>query len=224
MPYPERRNEAAMLRAFHKQYPSYNLTPLLYKRHQQLIDARAFSDWLAKRRERQEGEAYADELGRMTDVVNRRIPQLRWSPAERAGVRRVARDVTAGRNTSQRLGRVRRDDVKDMEERRAHGFRVRPSYGQVLGYIAEGEPLPINLPNRNASILTSSHFWLDDYPQSSEPEPAPLPHTTVDPQTSFEDANEGYDGVPFPCAPGPSTWTARATWPWTPARRCGTTG
>ena len=100
MPYPERRNEAAMLRAFHKQYPSYNLTPLLYKRHQQLIDARAFSDWLAKRRERQEGEAYADELGRMTDVVNRRIPQLRWSPAERAGVRRVARDVTAGRNTS----------------------------------------------------------------------------------------------------------------------------
>ena len=35
------------MRAFHKQYPSYNLTPLLYKRHQQLIDARAFSDWLA---------------------------------------------------------------------------------------------------------------------------------------------------------------------------------
>ncbi|CAE7205143.1 unnamed protein product [Symbiodinium natans] len=85
-----------------------------------------------------------------------------------------------------------------MEERRAHGFRVRPSYGQVLGYIAEGEPLPINLPNRNASILTSSHFWLDDYPQSSEPEPAPLPHTTVDPAAAYEDANEGYDGVPFP--------------------------
>ena len=42
MPFPERRNEAAMLRAFHKQYPSYNLTPLLYKRQQQLIDARAF--------------------------------------------------------------------------------------------------------------------------------------------------------------------------------------
>ena len=85
-----------------------------------------------------------------------------------------------------------------MEERRAHGFRVRPSYGQVLGYIAEGEPLPINLPNRNASILTSSHFWLQDYPQSSEPEPAPLPHTTVDPAAAYEDANEGYDGVPFP--------------------------
>ena len=80
---------------------------------------------------------------------------------------------------------------KEMEERRAHGFRVRPSYSQVLGYIAEGEPLPINLPNRNASILTSSHFWLDDYPQSSEP-------ATVDPAAGYEDANEGYDGVPFP--------------------------
>ena len=85
-----------------------------------------------------------------------------------------------------------------MEERRAHGFRVRHSYGQVLGHIAEGEPLPINLPNRNASILTSSHFWLQDYPESTEPEPAPLPHTTVDPAAAYEDANEGYDGVPFP--------------------------
>ena len=84
MPFPERRNEAAMLRAFHKQYPSYNLTPLLYKRQQQLIDA----------------QSYADEVGRMTDAVNRRIPQLRWAPAERAGVRRMARDVAAGRNTA----------------------------------------------------------------------------------------------------------------------------
>ncbi|CAE7532464.1 unnamed protein product [Symbiodinium natans] len=140
-----RRNAASLPQAVPQ-----NLTPLLYKRQQQLIDARAFNEWLANRRQRQEGEAYADELGRMTDAVNRRIPQLR------------------------------------------------PSYGQVLGYIAEGEPLPINLPNRNASILTSSHFWLDDYPQSSEPEPAPLPHTTVDPAAAFEDTNEGYDGVPFP--------------------------
>ena len=85
-----------------------------------------------------------------------------------------------------------------MEERRAHGFRVRPSYSQVLGYIAEGEPLPITYPNRNASILTSSHFWLQDLPESTEPEPAPLPHTTVDPAAAYEDANEGYDGVPFP--------------------------
>ena len=28
-----------------------------------------------------------------------------------------------------------------MEERRSNGFRVKPSFGQVLGYIQEGEPL-----------------------------------------------------------------------------------
>ena len=44
-----------------------------------------------------------------------------------------------------------------MEERRSNGFRVKPSFGQVLGYIAEGEPLVIPLPNRKASIYTSSH-------------------------------------------------------------------
>ena len=33
-------------------------------------------------------------------AVNRRIPQLRFAPAERAGVHRMARDVAAGRNTS----------------------------------------------------------------------------------------------------------------------------
>ena len=65
-----------------------------------MLDARAFNQWLANRRERQEGEAYADEVGRAVDAVNRRIPQLRWAPTERAGVRRVARDVAAGRNTS----------------------------------------------------------------------------------------------------------------------------
>ena len=48
--------------------------------------------WLSDRRLRQEGESYADELGRMTEAVNRRIPQLRYAPAER---------VAAGRNTSE---------------------------------------------------------------------------------------------------------------------------
>ncbi|CAE7558200.1 unnamed protein product [Symbiodinium natans] len=236
--------EAAMLRAFHKQYPSYNLTPLLYKRQQQLIvvltrqfvtatlgsqqengpaayrkaslqqnripsllhsphgqkaaspdDARAFNEWLANRRQRQEGEAYTDEVGRAVDAVNRRIPQLRWAPAERAGVRRVARDVAAGRNTS------------------------------VLGYIAEGEPLPIDLPNRNASILTSSHFWLDDYPQSSEPEPAPLPHTTVDPAAAYDPTRmptKATIGCPSREGTEPSTWTASLiSGPWTLATLTG---
>ena len=96
----ERRNEPQMLRQFQKMYPSYNLYPLLRRRHQQLVEARALNDWLANRRLQQEGEAYADEFGRMTEAVNRRIPQLRYAPAERQGVHRMARDVAAGRNSS----------------------------------------------------------------------------------------------------------------------------
>ena len=87
----ERRNEPQMLRQFSRMYPSYNLSPLLRRRHQQLVEAQAFN---------QEGESYADELGRMTEAVNRRVPQLRYAPAERQGVHRMARDVAAGRNTS----------------------------------------------------------------------------------------------------------------------------
>ena len=86
-----------------------------------------------------------------------------------------------------------------MEERRRGGFRVKPSFGQVLGYIQEGEPLTLDLPNRKASIYTSSHWWLDDYPNAPEPiSEAPLPHTTLNPAAAFETADEGYDGVPFP--------------------------
>ena len=96
----ERRNEPQMLRQFHKMYPSYNLWPLMRRRHQQLVEALGFQEWLSNRRLRQEGESYADDLGRMTEAVNRRIPQLRYAPAERAGVHRMARDVAAGRNTS----------------------------------------------------------------------------------------------------------------------------
>ena len=89
----ERRNEPQMLRQFSRMYPSYNLNPLLGGSGIQPI-------WLSNRRLRQEGESYADELGRMTEAVNRRIPQLRYAPAERQGVRRMARDVAAGRNSS----------------------------------------------------------------------------------------------------------------------------
>ena len=86
----ERRNEPQMLRQFHKMYPSYNINPLLRRRH--LVEAQSFNQWLSDRRLRQEGESYADELGRMTEAVNRRIP---------AGIQRMARDVAAGRNTSE---------------------------------------------------------------------------------------------------------------------------
>ena len=99
MPF-ERRNEPLMLRQFSRMYPSYNLNPLLRRRHQQLVEAQAFNEWLSNRRLQQEGATYADELGRMTEAVNRRIPQLRYAPAERQGVHRMARDVAAGKNTS----------------------------------------------------------------------------------------------------------------------------
>ena len=56
-----------------------------------------------------------------------------------------------------------------MEERRSNGFRVKPSFGQVLGYIQEGEPLTLDLPNRKASIYTSSHWYLEDYPRAQRP-------------------------------------------------------
>ena len=69
----------------------------------------------------------------------------------------------------------------------------------VLGYIQEGEPLTLDLPSRKASIYTSSHFYLDDYPNAPEPiSDAPMPHTTINPAAAFETADEGYDGVPFP--------------------------
>ncbi|OLP88080.1 hypothetical protein AK812_SmicGene30603 [Symbiodinium microadriaticum] len=60
------RNEPQMLRQFSKMYPSYNLNPLLRRRHQQLVEAQAFNQWLSNRRLQQDGETYADELGRMT--------------------------------------------------------------------------------------------------------------------------------------------------------------
>ena len=71
----------------------------------------------------------------------------------------------------------------------------------MLGYIEEGEPLAIGLPNRNASIYMSSHFRLDDFPASSESlSDEPLPHTHLNPAEAFEDAREedGYRGTPFP--------------------------
>ena len=75
-------------------------------------------------------------------------------------------------------------------------------FGQVLGYIQEGEPLTLDLPNRKASIYTSSHFYLDDYPNAPEPvSETPLPHTSLNPAAAFETADEGYSGTPFPRPP-----------------------
>ena len=82
------------------------------------------------------------------------------------------------------------------------GFRRRPDYGEVLAFINEGEPLNFPLPNRKATIYTSSHFFLDEFPQSTEPlVDNPRPHTDLGAavEGDFYSADEdGYRGRAFP--------------------------
>ena len=50
----------------------------------------------------------------------------------------------------------------------------------MVGYIERGEPLPLDLPDRKATSFVTSHFYLDDFVQSSEdPNPQPLQHTPL---------------------------------------------
>ena len=106
----ERRNEPQMLRQFHKMYPSYNINPLLRRRHQDLVEAQSFNQWLSDRRLRQEGESYADELGRMTEAVNRRIPQLRYAPCGARGHPAHGKG-RGGRQEHERVSGLRGADV-----------------------------------------------------------------------------------------------------------------
>ena len=95
------------------------------------------------------------------------------------------------------------------------GFRQRPSFKDVLGYIEEGEPVNLPLPNRRASAYAQSHFYLDDLPQSTEPlDENPRPHSELGAriEDDFVSADEGYQGRPFPqmrrpsfLGPGPET-------------------
>ena len=81
----------------------------------------------------------------------------------------------------------------------------------VLGYIEEGEPVNLPLPNRRASQFVQSHFYLDDLPQSTEPlDENPRPHSELGAriEDDFVSADEG----PFPqmrrpsfFVPGPET-------------------
>ena len=95
------------------------------------------------------------------------------------------------------------------------GFRQRPSFKDVLGYIEEGAPVNLPLPNRRASQFVQSHFYLDDLPQSTEPlDENPRPHSELGAriEDDFVSADEGYQGRPFPqmrrpsfLGPGPET-------------------
>ena len=59
----EPRNEQQMLRQFWKKYPTYNLNALMRKRYEELMDARAFNEWLQNRQLKRQGEEYADAMG-----------------------------------------------------------------------------------------------------------------------------------------------------------------
>ena len=165
----ERRNEPQMLRSFWKQYPSYRVQPLLDKRYNELLEARAFNEWLENRRLRKEGEEYTDAVGRLTDTVNRRLPQLRYAPRLNGPACAAPHRTRPQDGTPKSRALWAASCNKAMEERRQYGFRVRPNYGQVLGYIQEGEPITLELPKRNASVYMASHFFLDDFSRARRP-------------------------------------------------------
>ena len=59
----------------------------------------------------------------------------------------------------------------------APGARLQPApaFEQVVGYLERNEPLPLDQPDRKATSFVTSHFYLDDFVQSSEdPNPRPL--------------------------------------------------
>ncbi|CAE7597177.1 unnamed protein product, partial [Symbiodinium pilosum] len=51
------------------------------------LSALASNKWLDERRTRQEGEEYTDAVGRLTEAVNRRAPQLRHIERRQYGFR-----------------------------------------------------------------------------------------------------------------------------------------
>ena len=61
-----------------------------------------------------------------------------------------------------------------MKTLRAHGFNQRPRFEQVVDYLERNEPLPLDQPDSKATSFITSHFYLDDFVQSSEgPNPRP---------------------------------------------------
>ena len=83
-----------------------------------------------------------------------------------------------------------------MKTLRAHGFSQRPRFEQVAGYLERNEPLPLDQPDRKATTFVTSHFYLDDFVQSSEdPNPQPLQHTPLRaiPEEGFRTPAEATD-------------------------------
>ena len=87
----------------------------------------------------------------------------------------------------------------------------------MLEYIEEGEPLKLPLPDRRVSTYVQSHFYLDEFPQSTEPlDENARAHTQLgarledDYTTDSEGPDEafrrdGFDApLPLPAAPSSS--------------------
>ena len=70
----------------------------------------------------------------------------------------------------------------------------RPRFEQVVGYLERNEPLPLDQPDRKATSFVTSHFYLDDFVQSSkDPNPRPLQHTPLHPEDGFRTPAEVTD-------------------------------
>ena len=78
-----------------------------------------------------------------------------------------------------------------MKTLRAHGFNQRPRFEQVVGYLERNEPLPLDQPDRKATI--TSHFYLAQ--SSEDPNPRPLQHTPLQaiPEDGFRTPAEATD-------------------------------
>ena len=122
--------------------------------------------------------------GRLTEAVHRQVPQLRYARAER-------RRGTGGRRSCA--------TVKTL---RAHGFNQRPRFEQVVGYLEQNEPLPLDQPDRKATSFITSHFYLDDFVQSSEdPPPAPAAHASAsNSRGRLPQSHRGHRRGRAPCA------------------------
>ena len=84
---------------------------------------------------------------------------------------------------------------EEMKTLWAHGRNQRPRFEQVVGYLERNEPLPLDQPDRKATSFVTSHFYLDDFVQSSEdPNPRPLQHTSqAIPEDGFRTPAEATD-------------------------------
>ena len=91
-----------------------------------------------------------------------------------------------------------------MKTLRAHGFNQRPRFEQVVGYLERNEPLPLDQPDRKATSFVTSHFYLDDFVQSSK-DPTPLhpedgfrtPAEATDEDVRLARRYQGYGGTRF---------------------------